>query len=129
LLALIYLALRRMLALILLRCRSQESKELEILVLFFIELASRRVHLAGCSENPSGTWVAQQAHNLARSFDERASLRFLIHDRDSKFTDAFDEVFRSEGIEVIRTPSRRRRRMPSPSGSSARSGASASTGS
>src|SRR5436189_5037637 len=55
-------------------------------VLFFIELASRRVHLAGCSENPSGTWVAQQAHNLARSFDERASLRLLIHDRDSKFT-------------------------------------------
>jgi Integrase core domain len=73
-------------------------------VLFFIELASRRVHLAGCSQNPSGAWVAQQARNLAWSFDERASLRFLIHDRDSKFTDAFDEVFRSQGIEVIRTP-------------------------
>jgi putative transposase len=73
-------------------------------VLFFIELASRRVHLAGCSQNPSGAWVAQQARNLAWSLDERASLRFLIHDRDSKFTDSFDEVFRSEGIEVIRTP-------------------------
>ena len=71
---------------------------------FFIELASRRVHLAGCSQNPGGAWVAQQARNLAWSLDERASLRFLIHDRDTKFTDAFDEVFRSEGIEVIRTP-------------------------
>jgi hypothetical protein len=70
-------------------------------VLFFIELASRRVHLAGSSQNPSGAWVAQQACNLAWSFDERASLRFLIHDRDSKFTDVFDEVFRSEEIEVI----------------------------
>ena len=73
-------------------------------MLFFIELASRRVHLAGASQNPSGVWVAQQARNLAWSFDRRASLRFLIHDRDSKFTDAFDEVFLSEGIEVIRTP-------------------------
>src|SRR5439155_22222478 len=74
-------------------------------VLFFIELGSRRVHLAGCTENPSGAWVAQQARNLAWSLTERASpLRFLIHDRDSKLTDAFDEVFRSEGISIIRTP-------------------------
>jgi len=74
-------------------------------VLFFIELESRRVHLAGCTENPSGAWVAQQARNLAWSLTERASpLRFLIHDRDSKLTDAFDEVFRAEGISIIRTP-------------------------
>src|SRR5439155_25116313 len=74
-------------------------------VLFFIELGSRRVHLAGCTENPSGAWVAQQARNLAWSLTERASpLRFLIHDRDSKLTDAFDEVFRAEGISIIRTP-------------------------
>jgi transposase InsO family protein len=73
-------------------------------VLFFIELGSRRVDLAGCGQNPSAAWVAQQARNLAWSFDERASLRFLIHDRDRKFTDAFDGVFRSDGIEVIRTP-------------------------
>jgi putative transposase len=45
-------------------------------VLFFIELASRRVHLAGSSQNPSGAWVAQQARNLAWSFDERASFGF-----------------------------------------------------
>ena len=76
-------------------------------VLFFIELGSRRVHLAGCTANPSGVWAAQQARNLAWSLTERASpLRFLIHDRDTKLTDAFDEVFRSEGISIIRTPVR-----------------------
>jgi putative transposase len=63
------------------------------------------VHLAGCIENPSGVWVAQQARDLVWSLSERATpLRFLIHDRDSMLTDAFDEVFRSEGISIIRTP-------------------------
>ena len=72
-------------------------------VLFFIELGSRRVHLAGCTTNPSGAWVLQQARNLSfTNVLERT--RFLIHDRDSKFTAAFDEVFRSEGITVIHTP-------------------------
>jgi putative transposase len=76
-------------------------------VLFFIELGSRRVHLAGCSANPSGSWVAQQARNLSWSLAERSEpLRFLIHDRDSKFTRAFDEVFAGEGLEIIRTPFR-----------------------
>ena len=74
-------------------------------VLFFIELGSRRVHLAGCTTNPTGAWVTQQARNLSFSgVFERT--RFLIHDRDSKFSAAFDEVFRSEGIRVIRTPIR-----------------------
>jgi putative transposase len=74
-------------------------------VLFFIELESRRVHLAGLTENPGGAWVAQQARNLAWSLSEReAPLRFLIHDNDAKFSAAFDEVFRSEGIEIVRTP-------------------------
>ena len=74
-------------------------------VLFFIELGSRRVHLAGCTTNPSGDWVTQQARNLSFTglFEPT---RFLIHDRDSKFTAAFDEVFRSEGIRVIHTPVR-----------------------
>ena len=72
-------------------------------VLFFIELGSRRVHLAGCTSNPSGAWVVQQARNLSfTNLFER--MRFLIHDRDSKFTAAFDEVFRSEGIQVVHTP-------------------------
>jgi transposase InsO family protein len=76
-------------------------------VLFFIELQSRRVHLAGCSESPSGVWATQQARNLAWSLAEKPSpLRFVIHDRDAKPTDGFDEVFRSEGVTVIRTPVR-----------------------
>jgi transposase InsO family protein len=74
-------------------------------VLFFIELASRRLHLAGCTTNPSGAWVTQQARNLSfTGLFER--VRFLIHDRDSKFSATFDEVFRSEGITVIHTPIR-----------------------
>jgi putative transposase len=74
-------------------------------VLFFIELESRRVHLAGCTTNPTGAWVTQQARNLSfTGVFER--IRFLIHDRDSKFAEAFDEVFRSEGITVIETPIR-----------------------
>jgi putative transposase len=74
-------------------------------VLFFIELESRRVHLAGCSTNPTGAWVTQQARNLSfTGLFER--MRFLVHDRDSKFSRAFDEVFRSEGITVIETPIR-----------------------
>jgi putative transposase len=76
-----------------------------IYVLFFIELGSRRVHLAGLTENPDGAWVSQQARNLAWSLQEReAPVRFLIHDRDRKFTAGFDEVFRSEGVEIVRTP-------------------------
>jgi putative transposase len=74
-------------------------------VLFFIELGSRRVHLAGCTTNPTGAWVTQQARNLSfTGVFER--MRFLIRDHDSKFAAAFDEVFRSEGIKVIHTPIR-----------------------
>jgi putative transposase len=74
-------------------------------VLFFIELDTRRVYLAGCTTNPTGAWVIQQARNLSFTglFDR---MRFLIHDRESKFSRAFDEVFRSEGITVIHTPVR-----------------------
>jgi putative transposase len=76
-------------------------------ILFFIELQSRRVHLAGVTANPDGAWVTQQARNLLmRLDDERAWARFLIRDRDSKFTRDFDEVFRPEGIRVIRAPVR-----------------------
>lgn len=76
-------------------------------VLFFIELGNRRVRLAGCTSNPSGAWVTQQARQLAwRLANRSTSIRFLIRDRDSKFTREFDTVFRSEGIEIIRTPVR-----------------------
>jgi transposase InsO family protein len=77
-------------------------------VLFFIELATRRVHLAGITTNPDGRWVTQQARNLLMQLDYGGvrSPRFLIRDRDSKFTRQFDEVFRSEGIRVIKAPIR-----------------------
>jgi transposase len=76
-------------------------------ILFFIELASRRVHVAGITTNPGGAWVTQQARNLVmRLDDEHVPARFLIRDRDSKFTASFDEVFRSEGIRVIKAPVR-----------------------
>ena len=76
-------------------------------VLFFIELATRRVRLAGITTNPDGRWVTQQARNLLMQLDdEGVRPRFLIRDRDSKFTREFDEVFRSEGIRVIKAPVR-----------------------
>jgi len=78
-----------------------------IYVLFFIEVSSRRVHLAGMTENPDGAWVVQQARNLTWGLQEReCPLRFLLRDNDAKFAGAFDEVFRSEGVEAIRTPVR-----------------------
>jgi putative transposase len=76
-------------------------------VLVFIELQTRIVHVAGVTEHPTGEWVTQQARNLISRFTDRtAPLRFLIRDRDAKFTAAFDEVFRSEGIRILRTPVR-----------------------
>jgi hypothetical protein len=76
-------------------------------VRFFLELSSRRVHFAGCTANPDGPWISQQARQLAWSLSGRATpARYLIHDRDSKFSRTFDEVFRSERVEIIRTPFR-----------------------
>jgi putative transposase len=76
-------------------------------VLVFIELATRKVYLAGVTANPTSEWATQQARNIIETFIDRSEpIRFLIHDRDSKFTAAFDEVFRSEAIRIIRTPVR-----------------------
>jgi putative transposase len=76
-------------------------------VLFFIELASRRVHLAGVTSSPDGAWVTRQARNLVMHLDDEAlSVRYMIRDRDAKFTRDFDEVFRSEGVRVIKAPVR-----------------------
>jgi hypothetical protein len=73
--------------------------------LFFIAHASRRMWLAGCTTNPTGAWVTQQARNLGLDFSEQR-VRFLIHDRDSKYSGPFDEVFRSEGLRIVKTPVR-----------------------
>jgi hypothetical protein len=74
-------------------------------VLFFIAHANRRVWLAACTKNPTGEWVTQQARNLRLDFGE-SGVRFLIRDRDSKYTGPFDEVFPSEGIRIVKTPVR-----------------------
>jgi transposase InsO family protein len=74
-------------------------------VLFFIAHASRRVWLAGCTTNPTGTWVTQQARNLGLELADDGA-RFLIRDRDSKYSATFGEVFRSAGIQIIKTPMR-----------------------
>jgi len=75
-----------------------------IYVLFFISLATRRIEYVACASTPDGGWVAQQARNLIMRFGDEQPFRFLVHDRDTKFSHGFDEVFRSEGIRVIHTP-------------------------
>jgi hypothetical protein len=74
-------------------------------VLFFLEIGTRRVHLAGVTANPNGQWVAQQARQYVWAIeDSEATFRCLIHDNDKKLTDAFDDVFQSKQIRVIHTP-------------------------
>ena len=74
-------------------------------VLFFIEIASHRVYLAGCTAHPDDAWVTQQARHLAWALSERPDpARFLIRDRDRTFTNGFDVVFEAQGTRVIRTP-------------------------
>jgi len=74
-----------------------------IYVLFLIEVATRRVHVLGATTHPTGAWLAQQARNLMIDLGERAT-RFLIRDRDAKYTSVFDAVFHAGGIKILRTP-------------------------
>ena len=76
-------------------------------VLFVVELSTREVHILGISEHPTGAFVTQLARNLvAELSDRRRSVKFLVRDRDTKFTASFDEVLSSEAIRVIKTPVR-----------------------
>jgi hypothetical protein len=73
----------------------------------FIDFDRRQVWLAGVTANPNGPWVTQQARNLAMSLAGRGTtVKFLIRDRDTKFTVGFDAVFAAEGVRVIKTPVR-----------------------
>jgi putative transposase len=63
------------------------------------------LHIVGVTAHPDSAWVTQQARNLAYELDDRSSpLRFLVRDRDAKYSAAFNEVFRTEGVRMIRTP-------------------------
>ena len=72
-----------------------------------MELGTRRVHIAGCTEHPTSRWVTQQARQLDwMDEDQTPAFRYLVHDRDAKFSSAFDQVCAAQNIEVIRTPVR-----------------------
>jgi putative transposase len=76
-------------------------------VLVFLSIGSRRVEYFACTRNPDTAWMLQQACNLLMNLDESGrQVRFLLHDRDSKFSAAFDALFASEGIRIVRTPVR-----------------------
>jgi putative transposase len=98
-------------------------------VLFFIEHGTGGVHLAGITAHPTGEWVTQQARNLLMNLADHADgLKFLIRDRDAKFTDAFDAVLTAAGVRIIKARYGRRGRTRSRNAGSPAPAASAWTG-
>jgi putative transposase len=76
-------------------------------VFFCVELSTRTVHVLGATRHPTGPWVAQQARNLLMDLGDRASqFRYLIRDRDAKYTDQFDRVFTGVGAKILKIPPR-----------------------